>query len=84
MTFLAMLNEKLFVVGLKIRNLVGNVVAFRENNLFPNNQYQLYKEQSCSKDAGSNSTPNADDFRDTRIRLDGWEVTEKSCQRYGR
>ena len=72
----AMLREKIRAGATKIRNFVGRSVARRQNNLFRNNQSQLYKELSgANKTGDANSTPDADGTREFWSRI--WSVDKQ-------
>ena len=61
----ALVREKIRAGSLKIRNFIGKSVARRQNNLFRNNQSQLYRELGGSARTGSDSaTPDADESRE--------------------
>ena len=59
----AFLKNKVQMASTKIRWYVGKCVARRQNNLFRNNQSQLYKELGGTANCGSNQTPDADEAR---------------------
>ena len=54
----AFLKNKVQMASTKIRWYVGKCTARRQNNLFRNNQSQLYKELGGTANSGSNQTPN--------------------------
>ena len=60
---------------MKIRWFVGKGVARRQNNLFKNNQSQLYKELGGVKIHGSKATPNADEAREFWGKI--WSVDKE-------
>ena len=71
----AMLREKIRAGSVKVRNFVGKGVACRQNNLFRNNQSQLYKELSGTAKSGSDATPDADEAGTFWSRI--WSVEKQ-------
>ena len=59
-----LLKEKIRSGSMKIQKFVGKAVAYRQNNLFRNNQSQLYKELGGIAKTGGEATPNADEARE--------------------
>ena len=55
----AFLKNKVQMASTKIRWYVGKCTARRQNNLFRNNQSQLYKELGGTANSDSNQNPNA-------------------------
>ena len=58
------LENKIQSGSTKIRWYVGKCVTRRQNNLFQNNQSQLYKELSGAAGQGNSSTPNSVEARE--------------------
>ena len=69
------LKNKIQAATTKIRWFVGKCVQRRQNNLFKNNQRQLYKELSGAADPGNSSTLNATESRELWSGL--WSVDKK-------
>jgi len=64
-----MLKNKISSASAKIRQFVGKCVARRQNNLFRNNQSQLYKESSRNGCKNEAAIPNADEASEFWSRL---------------
>ena len=60
---------------MKIRNFVGKNVACRQNNLFRNNQSQLYKELSGAAKSGGDTTPDMDEAKAFWSKI--WSVNKQ-------
>ena len=58
------LKNKIQSASTKIRTFVGKCVALRQNNLFKNNQSQLYKELGGSATGGANQVPSATEAKE--------------------
>ena len=71
----ALLKNKIQAATTKIRWFVGKCVKRRQNNLFKNNQRQLYKELDGAADPSNSSTPNAAESRELWSGL--WSVDKK-------
>ena len=69
------LKDKIRAASTKIKWFVGNCVKLRQNNLFKNNQKQLYKELSGDPNPGNSSTPNATESRELWSGL--WSVDKQ-------
>ena len=59
-----LLKNKINSGSTKIRSFVGKRVAYRQNNLFKNNQSQLYKELGSGSSTGKHPVPNANEARE--------------------
>ena len=70
-----LLRNKIHSGSTKIKWYVGKCVARRQNNLFKNNQSQLYGELGGGTRDGNNSTPNADESREFWSRI--WSVDKE-------
>ena len=79
MSVTAMLKEKIRAGSVKIRNFVRKGIAFRQNNLFRNNQSQLYKELSGSIETGRGDKPNAEEAREFWSQI--WSVDKQHNDR---
>ena len=70
-----MLKGKIKADTVKVQNFVGKGVAYRQNNIFRNNQSQLYKELGGTARTGGDTTPNAEEAREFWGRI--WSVDKQ-------
>ena len=69
------LKDKIRAASTKIKWFVGKCLKRRQNNMFKNNQKQLYKELSGDHNPGNSSTPNAAESRELWSGL--WSVDKQ-------
>ena len=70
-----MLKGKISAGSKKVKNFVGKGVACRQNNLFRNNQSQLYKELGGTAKTGGEASPNADEAKEFWSKI--WSVDKQ-------